>query len=204
MPLWRPGLCYAPSSPSSTTTPSKTPRNCCSFSSMHSRTTSKRYNGIYHSRTITNHIPQTSTPTERVNLCVYVYKVAKRQMRSSIRQPRQDQNRTCATAAAESTIVSHVFEGRLSYMTLCMHCDHQAHSTQTFTVLSLPIPTGIIKCSIQVPSNSCVSHFAPLKTSSSLSYFRYWWSWPYCSVLSHNSVSTLCRIACRCSSSRRS
>ncbi|KAI3377471.1 hypothetical protein L3Q82_008649, partial [Scortum barcoo] len=82
-------------------------------------------------------------------------KAAKCQMRSSIRQPRQDQNRNCATAAVESTIVSHVFEGQLSYMTVCTHCDHQAHSTQTFTVLSLPIPTGIIKCSIQ----DCLSLF---------------------------------------------
>ncbi|XP_062280531.1 ubiquitin carboxyl-terminal hydrolase 2-like [Scomber scombrus] len=77
------------------------------------------------------------------------------QIRSSIRQPRQDQNRNCATAAAESTIVSNLFEGQLSYMTLCMHCDHQAHSTQSFTVLSLPIPTDTIKCSIQ----DCLSLF---------------------------------------------
>uniref|UniRef100_A0A4W6CGU3 ubiquitinyl hydrolase 1 n=1 Tax=Lates calcarifer TaxID=8187 RepID=A0A4W6CGU3_LATCA len=78
-----------------------------------------------------------------------------KKMRSSIRQPRQDQNRNCATAAGESTIVSHLFEGTLGYMTLCMHCDHQAHSTQTFTVLSLPIPTDNIKCSIQ----DCLSLF---------------------------------------------
>ncbi|XP_070767332.1 ubiquitin carboxyl-terminal hydrolase 2-like [Enoplosus armatus] len=82
-------------------------------------------------------------------------KKVQRHMRSSVRQQRQDQNRNCATAAWESTIVSHVFEGQLSYMTLCMHCDHQAHSTQTFTVLSLPIPTDIIKCSIQ----DCLSLF---------------------------------------------
>ncbi|XP_074522472.1 uncharacterized protein LOC141787728 [Halichoeres trimaculatus] len=82
-------------------------------------------------------------------------KVSKRQISLSIRQPRQDQNRNHATAAGESTIVSHLFEGRLSYMTLCMHCDHQAHSTQTFTVLSLPIPTGSMKCSIQ----DCLSLF---------------------------------------------
>ncbi|XP_069561839.1 uncharacterized protein [Brachyistius frenatus] len=79
-------------------------------------------------------------------------KVAKRQMRSSTRQTRREQNRKCAS---EFTIVSHLFEGQLSYMTICMHCDHQAHSTQTFTVLSLPIPTDIIKCSIQ----DCLSQF---------------------------------------------
>ncbi|KAK9543009.1 hypothetical protein VZT92_000823 [Zoarces viviparus] len=83
-------------------------------------------------------------------------KVAKRPMRSSIRQSRRDQNRNCATAAMESTtVVSRLFEGQLGYRTLCMHCDLQTHSTQTFTVLSLPIPTGIIKCSIQ----DCLSLF---------------------------------------------
>ncbi|XP_054867526.1 uncharacterized protein LOC111577620 isoform X2 [Amphiprion ocellaris] len=63
-----------------------------------------------------------------------------------------EQNRNCA---ADFTIVSHLFEGQLSYKTLCMHCDHQAHSKQAFTVLSLPIPTDIIKCSIQ----DCLSLF---------------------------------------------
>ncbi|XP_067441149.1 ubiquitin carboxyl-terminal hydrolase 2-like [Thunnus thynnus] len=82
-------------------------------------------------------------------------KVGRRQMRSSIKQPRKDQNRNCATAVTESTIVSNLFEGQLGYMTLCMHCDHQAHSAQTFTVLSLPIPTDTIKCSIQ----DCLSLF---------------------------------------------
>lgn len=88
---------------------------------------------------------------------MFVYKVTKHQMRLSIRQKRQAHNRNCATAAGEHTVVSHLFEGQLSYMTLCMHCDHQAHSTQTFTVLSLPIPANAMKCSIQVTSNSCWS-----------------------------------------------
>lgn len=68
------------------------------------------------------------------------------------RQPRRRQadKRRLAAAAWESTAVSRLFEGQMSYMTLCMHCDHQAHSTQTFTVLSLPIPTDTIKCTIEV------------------------------------------------------
>lgn len=84
---------------------------------------------------------------------MFVHKVAKRQMLSSMRQPRQANNRNCASAAGESTVISHLFEGQLSYMTLCMHCDHQAHSTQAFTVLSLPIPRDTSKCSIQVTLN---------------------------------------------------
>ncbi|XP_010782591.1 putative ubiquitin carboxyl-terminal hydrolase 50 [Notothenia coriiceps] len=78
----------------------------------------------------------------------------KHKMRSS-KRPRQDQKRNCFPAVGGSTIVSHLFEGQLAYMTLCMHCDHQTHSTQTFTVLSLPLPTDINKCSIQ----DCLSLF---------------------------------------------
>lgn len=92
-----------------------------------------------------------------MTLCLCVHKVAKRQLRSTIRQvTRQEQNRS---GTPECTIVSHLFEGQLSYVTRCMHCDHQAQSTQTFTVLSLPIPAGKTKCSIQVHSTG------PLQTS---------------------------------------
>uniref|UniRef100_A0A3P9LHB0 ubiquitinyl hydrolase 1 n=1 Tax=Oryzias latipes TaxID=8090 RepID=A0A3P9LHB0_ORYLA len=48
-----------------------------------------------------------------------------------------------------SNLVTRLFEGQLSYMCICMHCHHQAHNTQAFTVLSLPVPKGNIKCSIQ-------------------------------------------------------
>uniref|UniRef100_A0A3Q1F8W2 ubiquitinyl hydrolase 1 n=1 Tax=Acanthochromis polyacanthus TaxID=80966 RepID=A0A3Q1F8W2_9TELE len=73
-------------------------------------------------------------------------------LHDDLKKPRPEQNRNCGS---DFTIVSHLFEGQLSYMTLCMHCDHQAHSKQTFTVLSLPIPTGITKCSVQ----DCLSLF---------------------------------------------
>uniref|UniRef100_A0A3Q1CA02 ubiquitinyl hydrolase 1 n=1 Tax=Amphiprion ocellaris TaxID=80972 RepID=A0A3Q1CA02_AMPOC len=73
-------------------------------------------------------------------------------LHDDLKKLRPEQNRNCA---ADFTIVSHLFEGQLSYKTLCMHCDHQAHSKQAFTVLSLPIPTDIIKCSIQ----DCLSLF---------------------------------------------
>ncbi|KAF7656349.1 hypothetical protein LDENG_00042690 [Lucifuga dentata] len=76
-------------------------------------------------------------------------------MCSSTRKPMQVQNRNHPSAVREPTIISHLFEGQLSYSTICMHCDLQAHSTQTFTILSLPIPTGIIKCSLQ----DCLSLF---------------------------------------------
>ncbi|XP_019742082.1 putative ubiquitin carboxyl-terminal hydrolase 50 [Hippocampus comes] len=81
-------------------------------------------------------------------------KVGRRKTHSS-KHLIQDQDRKCATGLGESTIVSKLFEGTLSYVTVCMRCDHQTHNTQTFTVLSLPIPTHISKCSIQ----DCLSLF---------------------------------------------
>nr|XP_054588318.1 putative ubiquitin carboxyl-terminal hydrolase 50 isoform X1 [Nothobranchius furzeri] len=78
-------------------------------------------------------------------------KVAKRQTHF-LKQPRKEPNRNID---AEPTIVSHLFEGQLSYTTICMHCDHQAHNTQSFTILSLPLPKDTSKCSIQ----DCLSLF---------------------------------------------
>ncbi|KAM9826081.1 uncharacterized protein ACBT44_006474 isoform 1-T1 [Syngnathus typhle] len=80
-------------------------------------------------------------------------KVGRRKMRFS-KQLIRDQERMWATGVGESTIVSKFFEGTLSYVTVCMRCDQQTINTQMFTVLSLPIPTHISKCSIQV-------HFGP-------------------------------------------
>ncbi|XP_054627619.1 putative ubiquitin carboxyl-terminal hydrolase 50 [Dunckerocampus dactyliophorus] len=82
-------------------------------------------------------------------------KVGRCKIRFSKHQLRRDQHRNCASTLGESTIVTKLFEGQLSYMTVCMQCDHQAHSMQTFTVLSLPIPTNTSKCSIQ----DCLSLF---------------------------------------------
>ncbi|MEQ2207749.1 hypothetical protein XENOCAPTIV_017947, partial [Xenoophorus captivus] len=53
------------------------------------------------------------------------------------------------SSTTESTIVSELFEGRLSYLTHFVPCGHQAHNAQTFTVLSLPIPKDNKNCSIQ-------------------------------------------------------
>ncbi|XP_077941048.1 uncharacterized protein LOC120811202 isoform X7 [Gasterosteus aculeatus] len=83
-------------------------------------------------------------------------KVARRQVLSSARRTRRGRDRSCGAAATESTtMVSRLFEGQLGYTTLCTHCEHQTRSTQSFTVLSLPIPKDTIKCSIQ----DCLSLF---------------------------------------------
>ncbi|XP_061669365.1 uncharacterized protein LOC133497486 [Syngnathoides biaculeatus] len=71
----------------------------------------------------------------------------KKVRKHSLKQLRRDQG--------ESTIVSKLFAGQLSYTTVCTQCDHQTHNTQTFTVLSLPIPAHVRKCSIQ----DCLSLF---------------------------------------------
>ena len=54
------------------------------------------------------------------------------------------------SSGGESTIVTRLFEGQLSYVTLCMRCDQQGQSNQVFTILSLPIPEDVYKCSLQV------------------------------------------------------
>uniref|UniRef100_A0A3B5MXH2 ubiquitinyl hydrolase 1 n=1 Tax=Xiphophorus couchianus TaxID=32473 RepID=A0A3B5MXH2_9TELE len=59
------------------------------------------------------------------------------------------------SSKTESTIVSDLFEGQLSYLTSFLHCGHEARNSQTFTILSLPIPNGNKKCSIQ----DCLSLF---------------------------------------------
>ncbi|XP_038123767.1 putative ubiquitin carboxyl-terminal hydrolase 50 [Cyprinodon tularosa] len=67
----------------------------------------------------------------------------------SRRQPGEKQSTT------ESTIISDLFEGQLSYLTYFMQCGHQANNAQTFTILSLPIPKKSKKCSIE----DCLSLF---------------------------------------------
>lgn len=123
--------------------------------------------------------------------------MTRRQVRSSSRQQRQRQayRRVCANAAWESTAVSLLFEGQMSYLTVCMHCDHQTHSTQTFTVLSLPIPTDHNKCTIQVmlwaAGTLCTTSMQTLFQMSS-------------HTLSALPVSVLHRTVCHCSSNRLS
>ncbi|XP_028922103.1 inactive ubiquitin carboxyl-terminal hydrolase 50 isoform X1 [Ornithorhynchus anatinus] len=51
-------------------------------------------------------------------------------------------------AAGESSIVSQLFEGQLSYDVVCLKCDSCSYKGETFTVLSLPIPSHY-QCSLQ-------------------------------------------------------
>ncbi|XP_054900980.1 putative ubiquitin carboxyl-terminal hydrolase 50 [Poeciliopsis prolifica] len=74
-----------------------------------------------------------------------------KKMHLSRKQPGKKQSRNSKT---ESTLVSDLFEGQLSYLTSFLHCGHEAHNNQTFTILSLPIPNDK-KCTIQ----DCLSLF---------------------------------------------
>lgn len=60
------------------------------------------------------------------------------------------QGKKIPNPATDSSIITALFEGQLTYNTLCMLCDHQTHSNQIFTILSLPIPTDNYKCLLQV------------------------------------------------------
>ncbi|KAM6980599.1 ubiquitin carboxyl-terminal hydrolase 50-like [Aplochiton taeniatus] len=64
-------------------------------------------------------------------------------------------SRRFSGTAGESTIITHLFEGQLKYVTICMHCEHQTWSNQVFTILSLPIPSDVYKCSLE----DCLSLF---------------------------------------------
>lgn len=136
---------------------------------------------------------------------VLVHKAAKQQQTLPATRQRRHK-RTCGWEAGEATVVSRLFEGQLSYMMMCLHCEHQAHSTQAFTILSLPIPRGTQSCSIQV--------------AASLSWiFQLFWRWlrwlvftTHCSAPCADShllrlssgPLVLYRTACRCSSGTQS
>ncbi|XP_056135290.1 ubiquitin carboxyl-terminal hydrolase 22-A-like [Lampris incognitus] len=79
-----------------------------------------------------------------------------RQIHSLTWRLRQDKNRNYPCTTGGPTIISHLFEGQLSYVTICTDCGYQSYSTQDFTTLSLPIPPDIRdKCSLQ----DCISLF---------------------------------------------
>ncbi|XP_064840152.1 ubiquitin carboxyl-terminal hydrolase 50-like [Oncorhynchus masou masou] len=63
--------------------------------------------------------------------------------------------KSLSSAPADSTAVTRLFEGQLSYQMLCLRCDGHSHSNQVFTILSLPIPLDSYKCSLQ----DCLSLF---------------------------------------------
>ncbi|KAG9352240.1 hypothetical protein JZ751_020653 [Albula glossodonta] len=49
----------------------------------------------------------------------------------------------------EASVITRLFQGQLSYVTLCMNCSHQIQQNQVFNMLSLPVPNHVIKCSLQ-------------------------------------------------------
>lgn len=67
------------------------------------------------------------------------------------------QGKSTPNPATHYSIITNLFEGQLTYNTLCMHCDHQTHSNQVFTILSLPIPSGNFKCPLQVRLIPCIN-----------------------------------------------
>ncbi|CAB1338942.1 unnamed protein product, partial [Coregonus sp. 'balchen'] len=79
----------------------------------------------------------------------------RRQTRSSQRLCLGRKSLSSAPAAGDSTVVTRLFEGQLSYQMMCLNCDRHSHSNQVFTILSLPIPADSFKCSLQ----DCLSLF---------------------------------------------
>ncbi|XP_071015359.1 ubiquitin carboxyl-terminal hydrolase 50-like [Oncorhynchus clarkii lewisi] len=79
----------------------------------------------------------------------------RRQARSSQRLCLGRKSLSSAPAPGDSTVVTRLFEGQLSYQMLCLRCDGHSHSNQVFTILSLPIPLDSYRCSLQ----DCLSLF---------------------------------------------
>ncbi|KAM9201524.1 ubiquitin carboxyl-terminal hydrolase 50 isoform 1-T1 [Dugong dugon] len=50
--------------------------------------------------------------------------------------------------AKESSIITRLFEGQLSYRIICLQCENCTYKNEVFTVLSLPIPSEY-QCSLQ-------------------------------------------------------
>ncbi|XP_038623133.1 inactive ubiquitin carboxyl-terminal hydrolase 50 [Tachyglossus aculeatus] len=59
-----------------------------------------------------------------------------------------------AATAADSSIVTQLFEGQLSYHVVCLKCNSCSYKRETFTVLSLPVPSHY-QCSLQ----ECLERF---------------------------------------------
>lgn len=49
----------------------------------------------------------------------------------------------------ESSIITRLFEGQLSYSIICLKCENCTYKNEVFTVISLPIPSEY-ECSLQV------------------------------------------------------
>lgn len=51
--------------------------------------------------------------------------------------------------ANESSIITRLFEGQLSYSIVCLKCENCTYKNEVFTIISLPIPSEY-ECSLQV------------------------------------------------------
>nr|XP_005989707.2 PREDICTED: inactive ubiquitin carboxyl-terminal hydrolase 50 isoform X1 [Latimeria chalumnae] len=56
--------------------------------------------------------------------------------------------RKLSLPCTELSIITHLFEGQLDQVTVCLKCHNTVRTNEAFTVLSLPIPSGR-KCSLQ-------------------------------------------------------
>lgn len=61
--------------------------------------------------------------------------------------------------ARETSIITRLFEGQLSYSITCLKCENCTYKNEVFTILSLPIPSGY-ECSLQVGSPQLLTTFS--------------------------------------------
>ncbi|XP_030811155.1 LOW QUALITY PROTEIN: inactive ubiquitin carboxyl-terminal hydrolase 50 [Camarhynchus parvulus] len=73
-------------------------------------------------------------------------------LHEAFKQPNQERQSSAAGASTRSSsgtsIITHLFEGQLSYAIRCLTCKALSDKPESFTVLSLPIPSTRV-CSLQ-------------------------------------------------------
>ncbi|XP_075388419.1 ubiquitin carboxyl-terminal hydrolase 50 [Tenrec ecaudatus] len=75
---------------------------------------------------------------------------ALKKVRNPARSPGKGLPQKCCRkmVSRESSIITRLFEGQLSYGVICLKCENCTYKNEVFTVLSLPIPTEY-QCSLQ-------------------------------------------------------
>uniref|UniRef100_D6RCG3 ubiquitinyl hydrolase 1 n=1 Tax=Mus musculus TaxID=10090 RepID=D6RCG3_MOUSE len=77
-----------------------------------------------------------------------LHEALKKHCRRRVNEKRTGQSCCRKVPAQETSIITRLFEGQLSYSITCLKCESCTHKNEVFTILSLPIPSDY-ECSLQ-------------------------------------------------------
>ncbi|XP_021011484.1 inactive ubiquitin carboxyl-terminal hydrolase 50 [Mus caroli] len=77
-----------------------------------------------------------------------LHEALKKHCRKRANEKRTGQSCCRKVPARETSIITRLFEGQLSYSITCLKCETCTHKNEVFTILSLPIPSDY-ECSLQ-------------------------------------------------------